>query len=101
MFENNLSVNHKDPYIQHMLTAGALVANFVNLKEKWARGGIEYSENGDNITLTKKGAAVSLEVLQTAYDKKQTEYKDPQTGVVFDAADLVMAHLTEQFHRLK
>jgi hypothetical protein len=93
--------NHKDPYIQHMLTAGALVANFVNLKEKWARGNIEYREHDGEVTLTKKGVTVPLEVLQIAYDKKQAEYKDPQSGVVFDGGDLVMAHLTEQFHRLK
>lgn len=93
----------KDFYIQHMLTAGALVANFVNLEEKWARGNITYREDADGITLTKKNATVSLEVLKQAYKKGKdtTSYKDPKTGVVFDAADLVMAHLTDQFHRLK
>jgi len=91
----------KDPYIQQMLTAGALVANFVNLEEKWARGGITYHEDAVNPTLTKKGATVLLRDLQDAYDHKQSEYKDPKTGAVFDAGDLVMAHLTEQFHKLE
>jgi hypothetical protein len=92
----------KDFYIQHMLTAGALVANFVNLEEKWARGDIQYQEDAGGITLTKKNATVSLETLKAAYDSPKTkEYKDPKTGVVFDAGDLVMAHLTDQFHKLK
>jgi hypothetical protein len=91
----------KDFYIQHMLTAGALVANFVNLEEKWARGDIQYKEQGGDITLTKKSATVSLDTLKSAYDQKLKEYKDPKTGVVFDAGDLVMAHLSDQFCRLK
>jgi hypothetical protein len=89
-----------DYSLQHRLSAATMIANFVNLKEKWLRGGIEYKDQGETATLTKNGVEVPLAKLLEAY-------KDPNKtsltvdGATFNAADLVMAQLTEHYQQLR
>ncbi len=110
----------EDPYIQHILTAGSVVANLANLEEKWLKGGIEYKKpvttsvtlsggitqpSVSKPTITKDGVTVDLEKLITAYDEKRIELKVPATNlgesVIFDAADLVMAKQTDRFNKME
>jgi hypothetical protein len=95
----------RDYSMQQRLTAGALICNYVNVKEKCALGGIEYSENDKGAFFTKGKATVPLNVLANAYENKQGKredsYTDRATGVEFNGADLVMAHLAQQYRLMK
>lgn len=82
-----------DPSFQQRLTAAALICNFVNLEEVWKRGGVAYDAQAN--TVTKGGNTLPLVELARAYDGKQMEHKG------FATADLVMAHLTEQYLQLE
>ncbi|MDX2074008.1 MAG: hypothetical protein SFX19_06560 [Alphaproteobacteria bacterium] len=100
----------KDPMMQHLVTAASLTANFVNLEEKWKRGGITYNEKNNTLTKTvgSKQAAVSVADLKKAYDEKAS-YQDEEgikragieiSGITFSGGDLVMAQLTDQYQRM-
>ncbi len=107
---------NKDYSIQHRLSAAALIGNFVSLDHAWQQGNITYtpSDGVKEPVLTKKGVSVPLSTLTKAYKtqlaaldeqdkptlRHQQEY-DAGNGVKFDSADLVMAHLSEQFLRLE
>ena len=85
----------KDPALQHQLTAAALIANFVNLEKKWARGNIQLTQKNGQEWLTKNGQTVALDRLLDAYKNNQQEIQG------FDGADMVMAHLHQKFRTLE
>ncbi len=85
----------KDPALQQRLSAAALITNFVNLKQKWARGGITLETKNGQELLTKNEQTISLDTLLDAYKNKQPNIQG------FDEADMVMAYLHSQFRKLE
>ncbi|MDX2112290.1 MAG: hypothetical protein SFW63_00945 [Alphaproteobacteria bacterium] len=86
---------NNDPALQQRLSAAALIANFVNLEKKWARGGITLETKNGQELLTKNEQTISLDTLLDAYKNKQPNIQG------FDEADMVMAYLHSQFRKLE